>query len=303
MASEEPPVIQTTDLTKIFRNICAVDKVSVTIHQGEVVALLGSNGSGKSTTFRLLLNIYRPSYGRVSLMGKSVESFTGDDFSTIGYISENQKIPQWMKVEEYITYCSQFYPNWDGEYAEQLFDAFKLPKAQKIKHLSRGQKMKACFVSCLPSHPQLLFLDEPFSGLDVETRAQLSDLLAKLTREEKLTTIITTHDVEEIEPIATRLFLLDSGKLVIDEAFSSFKSRYRKLVISGTTFSSLKTLNLHSHRPARRMEGNPESESLVISNYSDKLEEELGEAIGEGKLIENTPVSLREILTNRSTEI
>ncbi len=232
MDADTSPVL-TRHLTKRFRHVTALDSLDLRVEPGDVLALLGANGSGKSTTFRLLLNIYRPSEGSASLLGTNSTELNGRDFDRVCYISEGQKMPKWMSVEGFLKYCSVFYSQWDSELCERLVSNFGLTKKQKIKHLSRGQAMKVAVASTLPAHPDLLLLDEPFSGLDVETRAQLSALLKSLAHENGLAIIITTHDVEEVEPVANRLGILSHGKLKVNETLSHYLARHRLLIAEG----------------------------------------------------------------------
>lgn len=226
MDSETPQIIDVQNLTKKFRRVTAVKDLTFSVNAGETVALLGANGSGKSTTFRLLLNIYRPTAGTANILGEDSRKLDGASFHRIGFVSESQKLPEWMTVGRFINYCSKLYPNWDRAFEDDLVKRFQLPAKQKLKNLSRGQKMKTAVAAVLPSRPDLLFLDEPFSGLDVETRAQLAELLRDATNESQMTTLITTHDVEEVERFASRILLLDQGEKQIDESLPSFLNRH-----------------------------------------------------------------------------
>ncbi|MDP4879936.1 MAG: ATP-binding cassette domain-containing protein [Opitutales bacterium] len=107
------PILSTVrirNLTKRFRHVTALDHLDLDVQPGEVLALLGANGSGKSTTFRLLLNIYRPTEGEASLLGTPCTQLDGQAFDKICYISESQKMPKWMRVDEFLSYCAGFIP-------------------------------------------------------------------------------------------------------------------------------------------------------------------------------------------------
>lgn len=299
MTASSTVVVDTRGLTKRFRQVTAVDHLNLTVHQGDVVALLGSNGSGKSTTFRLLLNIYPPSSGTAEVLGHPTRSLDGRNYDKIAFISESQKIPQWMTVRDYLDYCSQFYSEWDDAFCTRLLNSFQLDTRPKIKHLSRGQKMKVAVASVLPAHPQLLLLDEPFSGLDVETRDQLGKLLKSLGSERKLTTILTTHDVEEVEPVASRLVLLKGGKSVIDEPLTAFLERHRRLSFATPPGTPLPDNLLDTLRRESQENG---STSYVIQNYSPTLETRLRESLPPDTQPTFTPLPLRAILTARAIQ-
>ena len=292
--------VRAENLTKRFGEITAVDGLNLEVGSGEVVALLGANGSGKSTTFRMLLNIYRPTEGRAELLGRRCDALDGDDFDKVAFVSESQKLPQWMTVRQYLDYCGQFYSEWDREFCDRLLGGFGVDERQKIKFLSRGQKMKVAVTSVLPSRPGVLLLDEPFSGLDVETRAQLSDLLKSLAREHRLTTILTTHDVEEVEPVADRLVILGKGRLVVDEPLGEYLSRHRRIRFGNMGSEDLPKERL---RPIRvQSEGNDRSVA-IIENFDPSVETLLKREMGAEVDVAIEPMTLREILAARAVQL
>ena len=294
MIDPQVPAISIKHLTKRFRRVTALDDLNLEVLPGEVLALLGANGSGKSTTFRLLLNIYRPSEGEATLLGTPSTQLNGSSFDKVCYISEGQKMPTWMSIERFLRYCAGFYSDWDHDLCKRLTESFGLNPKQKIKHLSRGQSMKVAVASTLPARPQLLLLDEPFSGLDVETRAQLSDLLKSLAHKDGLAIIITTHDVEEVEPVASRLGILSHGKLCVDEPLQDYLQRHRLLQLPATDFENLPE-ELHKHFKPTRL---PNIGSAIFTEtFSLELEEQLHAHLGSDELAVFTPMTIRQILT------
>lgn len=294
-----PIVVSTHGLTKRFRHVVAVDNLNLTIQAGEVVAYLGSNGAGKSTTFRLLLNIYRPSEGHAEILGRPCGKLDGPDFDKIAYIAEGLKIPSWMTVAQFVEYCSGFYSEWDNARLDALKESLNIPFDRKLKHLSRGQRMKALFLSTLPSHPRILLLDEPFSGLDVETRAQVSGILRKLAKDDGLTSIITTHDVEEVEPLATRLVVLREGRSVVDEPMAAFLSRHRAIVIPSPETQSIPPQEL-TFKPSSYWPGKHEG---WVDCFDDQWESAFRQKHPELSDIQILPMNLRSILVAKSLNI
>ncbi len=287
------PAVETRQLTKRFRRVTALDSLSLAVLPGQVYALLGANGSGKSTTFRLLLNIYRPSSGEAFLLGRPSSKLDGADFDKVAYLSEGQKLPAWMSVERFLTYCSGFYSDWDRELCDQLVDRFGLARKQKLKHLSRGQRMKACLASTLPARPRLLLLDEPFSGLDVETRASVSGLLKSLALDTGLAVLITTHDVEEVEPVATHLGILDRGRLEVNEALGDFLGRHRSLRLEGSSVAELpEDLARHFRSPATAMD----DVAAFTDAFDGEFETALLAGLPPGAEAKFAPMTLRQIL-------
>lgn len=296
-----PSPVHTRNLTKRFRHVTALDSLDLRVEPGDVFALLGANGSGKSTTFRLLLNIYRPTKGDAALLGTPSIKLNGHDFDKVGYVSEGQKMPKWMSVDAFLKYCAGFYPDWDADLCERLVDRFGLPKKQKIKHLSRGQAMKVAVASTLPARPELLLLDEPFSGLDVETRAQLSALIKVLAQQDGLAIVITTHDVEEVEPVANQLGILCEGRLRINESLQNYLGRHRLLVAGDLELTALP----ETIRPKFRSAPALQTESKLFTEHFDpELETTTQTALSNcGIDVSFAPMSIRQILTAHSLPV
>lgn len=290
--------IECIGLTKRFSQVTALDSLNLQIHPGDVAALLGANGSGKSTTFRLLLNIYQPTSGSSKIFGTPSTQLNGDDFQQIGHIAEGKNLPKWMRVGAYLEYCSKLYDNWDQELCQRMVETFALTPEQKIKHLSRGQAMKVAVASTVPARPKLLLLDEPFSGLDVETRAQLSELLRNLAHQEGLAIVITTHDVEEVEPVANRICILKGGHLVVDEALDTYTGRHRLLLADGLVLETLPSELAAKYRLSPALQ----AESKIFTEHFDaQLESATRAALSDqGMNIDFLPMNMRQILTAHS---
>lgn len=295
------PVVKTHHLTKRFSHVTALDRLDLEVNPGDVLALLGSNGSGKSTTFKLLLNIYRPTSGSSTLLGTPSHRLNGHHFEKIAHISESKKMPKWMGVREFLKYCAGFYPDWDQELCNRLVAALQIPEQQKIKHLSRGQTMKLAVASTMPAHPKLLLLDEPFSGLDVETRAQLSELLKSFAQKEGLAIILTTHDVEEVEPVANRIAILNQGRLIVHEALSDYLGRHRILAGQNLTLDHIPH-HLHDHFSVAR--ALPEGANIFTGTYDDEVGEATLTALqAQGIHATIEPMNIRQILTAKSLSL
>lgn len=185
------PVIETRELTRRFGSITVVDRVSLQIPAGCIFALIGSNGAGKSTLIGMLMNLLEPSAGPATLLGGDCRALSGDGFRRIGYIAEDQEQPDWMTVGQLLDYCRPFYPTWDAALATEMITRFALPLDRKLKHLSRGMRMKAVLTSSLAYRPELIVLDEPFSDLD------------PLARDEFVAKRLSVTDVEYVglEPL------------------------------------------------------------------------------------------------------
>ncbi len=135
--------------------------------------LVGSNGAGKTTTIKILMNILKPNAGHAEVFGIPSRQLGPQDLERIGYVSENQEMPDRMTVGGFLAFLKPFYPIWDDARAEELVRQFDLPPGRKLRDLSRGMRMKASLASSLAYRPRLLVLDEPFSGLDPLVRDEL----------------------------------------------------------------------------------------------------------------------------------
>ena len=146
--------IQTHDLTKRYRSVRALDHVNLEVQEGAVYALVGPNGAGKTTGIKILMNLIGATSGEATVLGMDCKQIRGLSYRQIGYVSENQDIPEWMKVGALLKYLSEFYPTWDRQLEKALVKQFELPLDRKIKALSRGMKMKLALASALAFHPK-----------------------------------------------------------------------------------------------------------------------------------------------------
>jgi len=197
------PTIRTENLSKRFGRTVAVDSISLAVPEGSIYALVGANGAGKTTLIKLLMNILRPDAGGAQVLGIDSAKLAGSNFNRIGYVSENQELPEGMTVGGMLDYFRPFYPNWDRKLEQQLVRQFDLPLNRKLKHLSRGMKMKASFASSLAYRPSLIILDEPFSGLDPLVRNELIEGL--IERASETTIFLSSHDLAEIESFSSHV--------------------------------------------------------------------------------------------------
>jgi ABC-2 type transport system ATP-binding protein len=226
------PAIQTSALTKTYGvdgKTVALQPTTLTVPTGAVFALVGHNGAGKTTLIKLLMNILVPTAGTSEVLGRPTTSLTGAAFESIGYVSENQDLPTWMTVQQFLDYLAPFYPTWNlGDLTTRL----DLPLNRKLKNLSRGMLMKAALASVLAFSPALIVMDEPFSGLDPLVRDELIEALIAHTRATGATVLISSHDLAEIEAFATHIGFLHQGKFLFNEELTSLSARFREVTIT-----------------------------------------------------------------------
>lgn len=222
--------IQTISLSKRFGRVNALNGLDLRVPQGAVHALVGPNGAGKTTLIKILMNILRASGGSASVFGLDSRKISGKAFAHIGYVSENQQLPNWMRVGAFLSYMRPFYPTWDIQLEAHLVRQLDLPLDRKLKHLSRGMRMKAALASALAFRPKLIVLDEPFSGLDPVVRDELSRSL--LDRAADSTIFLSSHDLAEVEGFATHVAFLDAGRLRLSEEMASLTARFREVALT-----------------------------------------------------------------------
>jgi ABC-2 type transport system ATP-binding protein len=221
------PSIATHALTRRYDSQTALNGVTLSVEQGSVYALVGPNGAGKTTLIQLLMNLQLASSGTAEVLGLPSGEIRGAVLTRIGYISETQEMPDSMTVGGLLNYLRPFYPTWDRGLEKQLLDAFGLPAARELRHLSRGMRMKAAFVSALSYRPELLVLDEPFSGLDPLVRDEMIQGL--LDRIGETTIFLSSHDLAEIETFASHIGYLEQGSLIFSEEMAALSNRFRQV--------------------------------------------------------------------------
>jgi ABC-2 type transport system ATP-binding protein len=225
-------IIETDKLTRRFGRTEAVHELDLAIPQGSVTALLGPNGAGKTTTLKLLMNLLVPNSGRARLLGVDTRRLGEAQFARIGYVSENQELPLWMTVQQLLDYCRPFYPAWDRDLEKSLLRQFELPLDRKLKNLSRGMLMKAALLSSLAYRPQLLVLDEPFSGLDPVVRDDVVRGLLESAEAGGWTVLVSSHDIEEVERLVDRVAVLGQGRLRLHETAEALLGRFRSVHVA-----------------------------------------------------------------------
>ena len=225
-----PMIASTHALWKTFGRFDALAGLELSIPEGSVFALAGTNGAGKTTAIQLLLNMIAPTRGSATVLGVDSRRLTPAEWSQIGYVSENQQMPQRMTVSSYIRYLRPFYPSWDHSLESSILQQLSLPLKRKIKDLSHGMRIKMALACALPFRPKLLVLDEPFSGLDPLVREEF--MYGLLRRVGGTTVLISSHELSEIDGLATHLAILDRGKLICQQTIDAVKDRVREVRIT-----------------------------------------------------------------------
>jgi ABC-2 type transport system ATP-binding protein len=221
-ARNRAAIAQFKRIDKNYGAVQALRNFNFEVHAGELVALLGPNGAGKTTAIRLLLGLAKPSAGEISVFG-------GDPTSTgthvrVGAMLQVGRVPETLRVREHIDLFSSYYPN-PLPAAEVLAIAgLEQVRDRRFGVLSGGQKQRVLFALAICGNPDLLFLDEPTAGLDVEARHLLWEEIRKLLQRGK-TVLLTTHYLEEADALADRIVVINKGSAVAQGSPAEMKAR------------------------------------------------------------------------------
>lgn len=286
-------MIQAENLHKKFGKHEALKGLSFNVPEGSAFALIGANGAGKTTTLRVLMNILAPNAGNATVLGVDSRRLSPRELAQIGYVSESQKMPSALTVAQYLDYLRPFYPKWDRELEIQLRRDLRLPVGRRIGDLSHGMRMKMALACALPFRPKLLVLDEPFSGLDPLVRDEFMEGLLRQAGE--MTVLISSHELSEIDSVATHVGFLDEGKLLFEESMTDLIARFREVHV---------TLEHEAHAPVQvpeewlqvRTMGNVLA--FVDSRFKEeKLNERIASVVDGVRRVDAQPMGLRSIFT------
>ena len=223
------PVAEVEKLTVRFGRTTAVDEASFVVERGEVYALLGRNGSGKSTTVRCLLGQLKPGGGHVAIFGR--DSWTGRRLvmERVGVAPEVNDIPPEMTALQVSRFAAPLYARWDHQAFMDRLDRFGVDPERRFSRLSKGQGKQVGLALALSSCPDFVILDDPTLGLDAVARKALFDELIGELAERGTTVFLTTHDLAGIEGVASRVGIIRLGRMVVDEDLEVLKAGFRRV--------------------------------------------------------------------------
>ena len=217
-------VVEVSNLTKSYGSILAVNQVSFSIEAGKIYGLLGRNGAGKTTIMQLITAQLFPTSGAVSVFGEHPYE-NSRVLSQICFVKDSQKYPNGYRVLDVLHQAAFFFPHWDREYAFALTAEFRLPLSRLMKALSRGMLAAAGIIVGLASRAPLTIFDEPYLGLDAVARGIFYDRLLEDYAEHPRTVILSTHLIDEVSRLLEHIFVIDQGRLVLDEEAETLRGR------------------------------------------------------------------------------
>ena len=245
------PIVQMQGLSKWFGKTDALRNVSLDIHPGSIIGLLGANGAGKSTLLRHIIELYLPHRGRCVTFGCEAGKLGPSELGRIGYVHQEGELLEWMKVGQLIRYVSTYYPNWNDQLEEEYIADYDISTKARVGSLSPGQRQKLAILLAIGFEPELLILDEPASTLDPVARGQFLDLLLQIIQNENRTIIISSHILSDVEKVIDHAVIMRDGRILRDCSFDELKEefcRVRVTALSGELPSKLPFANIIEHQ-------------------------------------------------------
>lgn len=234
-------------VSRDYREVDAVEELNLSIEEGEMIGYIGSNGAGKSTTVKMLTGILEPSSGDIEVDGLNPHRNRKKNAMNIGVVF-GQKTQLWwdLPVKESFKLLKEIYEVKDEDYdkrIEEFDEVLQLSDFwdQPVRKLSLGQKMRCELAAAFLHHPKIVYLDEPTIGLDVAVKERIREFIKKMNSKEKITVMLTTHDIGDIEDLCDRIVVLDKGKKIYDGRLDSLVGRFssRRLVLETEDHISL----------------------------------------------------------------
>jgi len=216
-----PPAAELVDATKKYGEVEALKGVTIRIELGEVVAMLGPNGAGKTTSISLLLGLRKPTSGNALLFGLDPTDLQSR--SRVGVMLQESGVPEMLKVREIVDLFRSYYPKPMPRDAAIAIAGLEEKANALVKELSGGQRQRLYFALAVCGDPDVLFLDEPTVGMDVEGRRSFIERIAGFARSGR-TVVLTTHYLEEADQLAERVIVIDRGLVIADAPPAEIKS-------------------------------------------------------------------------------
>ena len=286
-------MIEIRNLHKRFGRHEAVRGLSLSVPPGSAFALVGPNGAGKTTTIRVLMNILAPEQGCATVLDVDSRRLSPRELGRIGYVSESQQFPGRLTVGQYLDYLRPFYERWDRSLEGQLIDQLQLPLERPIGALSHGMRVKLALACALSFRPQLLMLDEPFSGLDALVREEFMRELASQAGE--MTILVSSHELPEIEGLATHIAFIEKGRVLFQEEMEALHARTRavRVTLTGDAMvpprAPTNWIELHAAGSVLSF--------IDIAFVAESLPQSIAEVLRAVHHIDVQPVGLRSIFT------
>jgi ABC-2 type transport system ATP-binding protein len=277
--------IETRDLVKRYGSVSAVDGLSLSVPRGAVYALVGRNGSGKTTTIRMLLDLSLPDAGTARVLGMDCHAERVKVLERMGYVSDRPLLGSWTG-EQLVGFNRGFYPRWSNELVARYVRVFDIPMKQRFRNLSRGNQTKMWLMLALAQQPDVLILDEPTAGLDPVVTDQLLRVLVEDVAAEGRTVFMSSHHLSEIERIADWVGMIDKGKLLLEAPMEELRARFRRIQVAGVAEMAMPMA-------AMRVRRSGASTEYVVRDGAEEFVDALER--GGATVLQSSPMNLSEI--------
>lgn len=221
-------MIKAENLTKRFEEKVALDSINMEIPEGSIYGLIGSNGSGKSTLLRLISGVYMPDGGKITIDGEEVFDNPPVKAEVVFLGDTPYFLPQ-SNITEMADFYNSLYPSFDMNIYNRLISEFPLDPKARIASMSKGMQRQAALILAMSTSPQYLLLDEAFDGLDPVMRRVLKGLLINGAENTGMTTVISSHNLRELEDLCDRVGLIHSGNIIFNDEIDNLKGRIHKV--------------------------------------------------------------------------
>jgi ABC-2 type transport system ATP-binding protein len=211
----------------------SLKELDLNVPVGAIYGFLGPNGSGKTTTIRLLMGMMKPDRGEIRVLGMTLARNLPDILKRVGYVPERPHVYPALTVAEQLRYHASFFPLWDGGWAKELTLRLGLDSDRKISRMSKGETGKLLILLALAQRPDLLVLDEPTDGLDPVVRRDVLGAVLDYVSETNATVFISSHLVHELERICDWVGVMDNGSLLAEVPMQQFKNGIKRIRVHG----------------------------------------------------------------------
>jgi ABC-2 type transport system ATP-binding protein len=284
------PAIETVGLVKRFGSLAAVDGLSFEVEAGEIFGLLGPNGSGKTTTIRMLSCLIAPTEGQASVNGHDIRRDPLRVRETVGVLTENPSLYERLTAYENMEFFARAYGVADeaarAARIREVLEFFELweRRDERVGTYSKGMKQKLAIARAIVHSPEVLFLDEPTAGLDPKASKDIRDMMERLSRQEKHTILLCTHNLEDAERLCSRVMIINKGKSIVTGTTEELRRK-----IAGPPKLEVSLIKV-TEKIVRAAEGSEHVEVVEVNRTNTKLMIEVDDPDG------STPYVVKRIV-------
>lgn len=248
MENINEPIISIKDLRMSYGSEDVLKGINIDIHKGQIIGYIGPNGAGKSTTVKILLGILNNYRGTIKIFGEDISNGSIEYKKKIGYVPETAEVYENLTAREYLTFIGELYGlDYEkvDEKAKKLMELFGIDNVydSRISSFSKGMRQKVLIISSLLHNPDILFLDEPLSGLDANSVMVVKEIMSELASQGK-TIFYSSHIMDVVERISSRIVLINGGQVVADGTFEELKAKSKEGSLE-EIFNQLTGFNKH----------------------------------------------------------